>query len=120
MFGDSTLDQIGQIDSRDPRFKRAQEVFARGGAALGRALAHVSNTVNPSRVIIYLPAALAEPEPDTAAAAYLSAVRQEAQPARSRQVTKPDYLRIRAFPASPQDLALLGARPQPYASSKAS
>ena len=61
--------------SRDPRFKEAQDVFARSGAALGRALAHVSNTVNPSRIITYLPAPLAEPKPDTAAAAYRSAMR---------------------------------------------
>ena len=48
MLGDLPLDQLSEIDSRDPGFKRAQAVFARSGAALGRALAHVSNTVNPS------------------------------------------------------------------------
>jgi predicted NBD/HSP70 family sugar kinase len=108
-FGGGTVEQIGQLNARDPQFRRAQHVFERGGAALGRALAHVSNTVNPSRVIMYLPAALAEPKPDTAAAAYLGAVRQELSYAFTAS-DQPDYLRIRAFPANPQDFALLGAQ----------
>ena len=108
-FGGGTLEQIGQIKAADPEFQRAQEIFTRSGAALGRALAHVSNTVNPSRVIMYLPAALAEPGPDTAAAAYLAAVRQELTSAFAAP-DQPDYLRIRAFPANPQDAALLGAQ----------
>jgi predicted NBD/HSP70 family sugar kinase len=108
-FGGGTLEQIAQIKAVDPEFQRAQEIFTRSGAALGRALAHVSNTVNPSRVIMYLPAALAEPKPDTAAAAYLAAVRQEATSAFAAS-DQPDYLRIRAFPANPHDAALLGAQ----------
>jgi predicted NBD/HSP70 family sugar kinase len=108
-FGGGTLEQISAIDALDPKFQRAQEAFKRGGAALGRALAHVSNTVNPSRVIMYLPAALAEPKPDTAAAAYLSAVKKETTHAFAAS-DQPDYLKIRAFPASPQDAALLGAQ----------
>jgi predicted NBD/HSP70 family sugar kinase len=108
-FGGGTLEQISEIDADDPKFQRAQDVFKRSGAALGRALAHVSNTVNPSRVIMYLPAALAEPKPDTAAAAYLSAVRKETTRAFAAS-DQPDYLRIRAFPADPQELALLGAK----------
>ena len=63
MLGDAGLDQLSEIGSRDPGFKQAHDVFARSGAALGRALAHVSNTVNPSRIIAYLPGALAEPKP---------------------------------------------------------
>ena len=108
-FGGGTLEQISQISTGDPEFQRAQQVFKHGGAALGRALAHVSNTVNPSRVIMYLPAALADPEPDTAATAYLGAVRQELSYAFAAS-DQPGYLRIRAFPANPQDFALLGAQ----------
>ena len=108
-FGGGTLEQISQINARDPDFQRAQQVFTHGGAALGRALTHVSNTVNPSRVIMYLPAALADPKPDTAAAAYLGAVRQELTRAFAAS-DQPDYLRIRAFPANPHDVALLGAQ----------
>jgi predicted NBD/HSP70 family sugar kinase len=108
-FGGGTLRQISQLNGRDPEFQRAHGVFNRGGAALGRALMHVSNTVNPSRVIMYLPAALAEPKPDTAAAAYLGAVRQELTHAFAAS-DQPDYLRIRAFPENPQDAALLGAQ----------
>ena len=103
-----TLEQISEIDSLSPEFQRAQEIFARSGAALGRALAHVSNTVNPNRIITYLPAALAEPKPDTAAAAYLAAVRTEVTRAFAGS-SDPDYLRVRPFPANPQDAALLGA-----------
>ncbi len=108
-FGGGTLEQISEIDADDPEFQRAQDVFKRSGAALGRALAHVSNTVNPSRVIMYLPAALAEPKPDTAAAAYLSAVREETTRAFAAS-DEPDYLRILPLPADPQDFALLGAK----------
>ncbi len=108
-FGGGTLEQISQINAHDPEFQRAQEVFKRGGAALGRALAHVTNTVNPSRVIMYLPAALADPKPDTAAPAYLGAVRQELTRAFAAS-DRPDYLRIHAFPANPHDVALLGAQ----------
>ena len=109
MLGDVPLDQLGEIGSSDPQFEEAQRVFARSGAALGRALAHVSNTVNPTRVITYLPSALAEPKPETAAAAYCSAVRQEVASAFAAGDTG-EYLKIRPLPAKPEDLALLGAR----------
>jgi predicted NBD/HSP70 family sugar kinase len=109
MLGDLPLDRLGEIDSRDPGFKRARAVFARGGAALGRALAHVSNTVNPSSVIAYLPRALAEPKPDTAAAAYHSAVHQEVTSAFAAG-NNADYLKIRALPAKPEELTLGGAK----------
>ena len=106
MLGDVPLNQLGEIDSRDPQFKHAQDVFARSGAALGRALAHVSNTVDPSRVITYLPGPLAHPKPGTAAAAYLSAMRQEIASAFAAG-NNGSYLKIEPFP---EDLALLGAK----------
>jgi predicted NBD/HSP70 family sugar kinase len=110
-FGGGTLKQISEIDALDTEFKRAQEVFNRGGATLGRALAHVSNTVNPNRIILYLPPSLVDAgdKPDTAGAAYLTAVRAETTRAFAAS-DEPDYLRIRAFPRDPQDVALLGAR----------
>jgi predicted NBD/HSP70 family sugar kinase len=76
--GGSTLEQVSEIDSLDPKFQRASEVFKRSGAALGRAIAHVSSTVNPRRIIMYLPHALAEPKPGSAGFAYLTAIREEA------------------------------------------
>ena len=109
MLGDLPLDQLGEIDSRDSGFGRAQAVFARSGAALGRALAHVSNTVNPSSIITYMPGPLAEPKPDTAAAAYCSAVHQEVTSAFAAG-NKGDYLTIRPLPTKPEELALRGAR----------
>ena len=33
---------MSQISARDPEYRQAQEVFTHGGAALGRALAHVT------------------------------------------------------------------------------
>lgn len=110
-FGGGTLEQISGIDALDMEFKRAQEVFSRAGAALGRALAHVSNTVNPSWIIMHLPPPLAgaEYKPDTAGAAYLTALRTETARAFVAR-NEPDYLRIRVFPPDPQDVALLVAR----------
>ena len=52
-FGDGAFDQISMIDSLDLRFNRACDIFARGGSALGRALAHVSDTADPGRVVIF-------------------------------------------------------------------
>ena len=109
MLGGVSLDQLGRTGPQDPRFTQAHDVFARGGAALGRALAHVSNTVNPSRIIAYLPDVLAEAEPDTVAAAYLSAMRHEVSRAFASG-NQPDYLTVRAFSAEPAEAELLGAR----------
>lgn len=110
-FGGGILEQISEIDALDVEFKRARETFKRSGAALGRALAHVSNTVNPNRIIMYLSPSLvaAEHQPDTAGAAYLAAVRAETAGAFAAS-DEPDYLRIRAFPPDPEAVALLGAR----------
>jgi len=109
MLGDASLDQLGEIGPQHPEFRRARDVFSRGGAALGHALAHVLNTVDPSRIITYLPRVLAQPEPGTAAAAYLSAARQEVSRAFAAD-NQADYLTVRAFPAEPGHTELLGAR----------
>lgn len=109
MLDDADLDQLGEVGTQDPGFERAHDVFTRGGTALGRALAHVSNTVNPSRIIAYLPGILADPKPDTAAAGYISAVRQEVDCAFATG-NQPGYLTVRAFPAGPGEAELLGAR----------
>jgi predicted NBD/HSP70 family sugar kinase len=108
-FGDGTLEQLSEIDAGDPGFTRACDVFTCSGAALGRALAHVSNTVNPSKLIVYLPAPLAEPKPETAGAAYLTAVRAEVGRAFAASA-QPDYLTVRLFPGNQEDVALLGAK----------
>jgi predicted NBD/HSP70 family sugar kinase len=104
-----TFEQICGIGPASPEFGRAREVFERGGAAFGRALAHVSNTVNPSRVIMYLPAPLAELRTDTAAAAYLDAARTEVSHAFAASA-RPDYLTIEPFPEHSDEITLLGAK----------
>jgi predicted NBD/HSP70 family sugar kinase len=108
-FGGGTLEQVSEIDSHDPKFQRASVVFTKSGAALGRAVAHVSSTVNPRKIIMYSPAALAEPKPDSAGAAYLTAVRAEAVRAFGAS-SQPDYLIIHSFPQDPEGIALLGAK----------
>lgn len=109
MLGDIPLEQLAEIDPHDPRFTRARAVFARSGAALGRALAHVSNTVNPSRIIAYMPSPLAKPEPGTAADAYYRAVHLEVTSAFAAG-SPDDYLIIRPLPTKPEELAMRGAR----------
>jgi predicted NBD/HSP70 family sugar kinase len=108
-FNGGPFERICEIGPASPKFQRAQEVFTHGGATLGRALAHVSNIVNPSQIIMYLPAPLARHKPDTAAAAYLTAVRTETTRAFAAS-GQPDYLKIEAFPASADEVALLGAK----------
>lgn len=108
-LGGGPLERICEIGPGSPKFQRALEVFTRGGATLGRALAHVSNIVNPSRIVMYLPAPLADPKPDSAAAAYLAAVRTETTRAFAAS-GQPDYLEIEAFPGHPDEVALLGAK----------
>ena len=58
---------------------------------------------------MYLPDSFAEPEPGTAAAAYLIAAKEEAARAFGAS-NQPDYLTIRPFPAEPEEAALLGAK----------
>jgi len=108
-LGDLPLEQLAGIDSRDPQFTRAQKVFARSGAALGRALAHVSNTVNPSRIIAYIPGPLATPELGTAGDAYCAAIHQEVTSAFAAG-GQDDYLTIYPLPPKPEELAMRGAR----------
>jgi len=52
-LGSGTLEQMSEIDSLDPMFPLASEVFTRSGTALGMAVAHVSSTVNPRKIIMY-------------------------------------------------------------------
>lgn len=59
----------------------AHDVFTRSGSALGHGLVHVSNTVNPSSLIVYLPVVLAEPTAGSPACAYLAGMRREASAA---------------------------------------
>jgi predicted NBD/HSP70 family sugar kinase len=108
-FGNGTLEEISWIDAADQRFERARDVFVRSGTALGRAVAHVSNIINPNKVVLYLPAPLGDPKPDTAAAAYLAAVRTETLQAFSAY-DRSDYLMVRVFPTNLEDAARLSAR----------
>jgi predicted NBD/HSP70 family sugar kinase len=107
-LGAASFEEMCGKDASDPDFDRVRDVFSRGGSALGRALAHVSNTVNPNMVIVYLPVALAKPAPDTAAAAYLAGMREEATGAFAAS-GQPGYVTDRPLPAGAEG-ALLGAK----------
>lgn len=97
----------------DDGFSDASKVFTRGGRVLGRAIAHVCNIVNPSRLIVYLPSALAEPTEGSAAQAYYTAAKTEIESAFAvaGKARSPDelekFLQPRPMPAN---AALLGAR----------
>jgi predicted NBD/HSP70 family sugar kinase len=108
-LGISVIDGACELSSDDAGFSETRNVFARSGSALGRALAHVSNTVNPSRLIVYMPAALANARSGSAAAAYLDGVRDEVAGAFAAG-RNPDYIAIRPQPAEPDGVAVLGAR----------
>lgn len=105
-----------EIQHGDDSFQDAQEVFTRGGRVLGRAIAHVCNVVNPSRLIVYLPAALAEPKEDSAAHAYYAAAKTEIRSAfavagnLAADHTADDLERFLKPRPLPEDAALLGAR----------
>lgn len=52
-------------------------VLRRAGRALGRAIAHMINTLNPSRVVLRLPEALAKPTAGSSGIEYLDAAESE-------------------------------------------
>lgn len=108
-LGVAKLGDMADVAASDKDYSRARAAFGRGGAALGRAMAHVSNTVNPTKLIVYLPIALAEPVPGSAAAAYLDGMRAEVSGAFAAG-KHPDYIAVRAQPSGEKELALLGAR----------
>lgn len=105
-----------RIKDGDDDFSDAHEVFTRGGRVLGRAIAHVCNIVNPSRLIVYLPAALAEPAEGSAAQAYYKAAEVEIRSAfavagnLASDRTAEDIERFLKPRPIPDDAALLGAR----------
>lgn len=87
----------------------AGRVLKRAGSALGRAIAHVTNTVNPSRIVIYLPTVLARPSDDTAGWAYLAAADREAKTAFSA-ADSADGLTVQCLPETPVELRALAAK----------
>lgn len=70
-FSHSRFAALANADAESDDGQPAQ-VFARAGAALGIALASVINLYDPSRVLLYLPEALAEPKGGSNAERYLS------------------------------------------------
>jgi predicted NBD/HSP70 family sugar kinase len=60
--------------SREGKQTTAAQTFETAGTALGRGLIALVNIINPARIILLLPAALADPAPETAGRKYLEAV----------------------------------------------
>jgi predicted NBD/HSP70 family sugar kinase len=84
-LGVSTTEEASAMPARTSSGEptRQYAVFHQAGAVLGRGLAHVINIVNPTRLILYLPAELASVAPDSAAAAYGTAAKRERENAYS-------------------------------------
>ena len=98
------FDQAVDLISED-----AYRTFRSAGFALGRAIAHVSNIVNPTRTIVYLPAKLARPKSQTAAAEYCRAATAEISAAFGNAGRRPaDFLTYR--PLQTEEVAQLLAR----------
>ncbi|GAB7072084.1 ROK family protein [Mycobacterium hodleri] len=96
-------------DAVDLDTEQAHETFRSAGFALGRAIAHVSNIVNPTRIIVYLPARLARPKDGAAAAEYCPAATAEICAAFGNAGrTQAEFLTYR--PLAKEDTAPLCAR----------
>jgi predicted NBD/HSP70 family sugar kinase len=108
-LGINALRERAGLRPGDAGFDRAQAVFGRAGSALGRGLAHVSNIVNPSGMIVYMSEVLASPAAGTAAEAYTAGMRHEVSAAFAAG-QHAEYVALRDLPADPTDSALLGAR----------
>jgi predicted NBD/HSP70 family sugar kinase len=89
---------------------REHDVFRQAGSALGRAVGHVCNIVNPGRLIIYLPASLAASASDTAGTVYRTAATSEINGAFATAGQSSEFLEIRSPPATPKELAQLGTK----------
>jgi predicted NBD/HSP70 family sugar kinase len=105
----------------DPSGKITEEgeIFRQAGSALGRAAAHVCNIVNPSSLIIYVPAEFDRPVDEeaanrfdtTAAGAYHQAARSEITSAFANKDQLPErYLEFRPLPSDTKEIAVLLAR----------
>jgi len=75
-LGRSDLQEAASLpsQSREGRQTAAAQTFETAGTALGRGLAALINIINPARIILLLPTALADPAPETAGQKYLEAV----------------------------------------------
>ncbi|WP_407689750.1 ROK family protein [Mycobacterium sp. HUMS_1102779] len=98
-------EQLDIADLHDAAGKRAASAIRRAGAALGRAVSHICNVVNPSQLIIYVPAALSASF-SSPGGAYLQAAEAEIDQA----FNAPAQYDVRALPDDPKDIALLGAK----------
>jgi predicted NBD/HSP70 family sugar kinase len=83
------------------------DVFMRAGAALGRAVAHVCNIVNPSTLVIKGPKSLADPKEGSAGAAYFDAAVSEI---RDAFATPSRRLPVEELPSDSKQLAKDGAK----------
>lgn len=84
----------------------AIRVVTTAGATLGRAISHICNVVNPSKLILYIPAEL-DVHPPEPLSAYMSAARFEVSQAFNAPGLELD---VRQLPADASELALLGVK----------
>jgi hypothetical protein len=68
------------VPTKDPDREVVSEeakVLRRAGRGLGRGLAHMINVVNPGQLVLFLPAPLATPAPQSSGTEYLEAAERE-------------------------------------------
>jgi predicted NBD/HSP70 family sugar kinase len=104
---ETTKDAASAPSLTNGRPSEASHALRAAGAVLGRGLSHVINIVNPSRLILFLPAELLNARPETAGAAYLKAAKAEMSHAYS---TGARFTNLTPRSLEEGDSAVLGAR----------
>ena len=86
-------------------------VLRRAGRALGRAIAHMINTLNPGQLVLRLPEALAKPAPGSSGTEYLDAAESEVDRAYSTGPAdaRDEHLSLTVQPYAEQQVAHDGA-----------
>ena len=108
------FDQAARAAARDSAGKLtpAGRAFQTAGRALGRGLAGLVNTVNPSHLLLILPPPLATAHPDSAAAEYRDAAEEEVDRAFSTGATdaRASQRTLTVEPLADDQIHLLGAQ----------
>lgn len=98
-------EQLGVTNLQHAAGQKDASALRQAGATLGRAVSHVCNVVNPSQLIVYVPAVLGA-APPAPTSVYLEAANAEI----SQAFNPPTRYEVRALPDDLSELALLGAK----------
>ncbi|MFI9507773.1 ROK family protein [Nocardia sp. NPDC052566] len=95
---------------RNVPYREGRLLLSRAGAALGQALSHVCNVVDPSELIVYLPAEITDSAPGSPLADYRRAVSAEITATFAVDAVDATEIVFRSLPDEPVVLQELGAR----------